>query len=81
MDFLNDLIGGWVASFRSKRTQAAAVGLATIGWQIYTLVKSGQPVPAELVLSFFGILGLWIKTDGERPTAPKPTPKPDEVAS
>ena len=80
MNFLNDWISGWVASFKSKRTQAAATGLFAIGWQIYTLVKSGQPVPPELILSFFGILGLWIKTDGERPTVPKPTDPKPEVA-
>lgn len=70
------IFDNWIKSFASKRTQVTAIGLVTLGWKIYQLIQAGQPVPAEYIVSFFGLLGLWVKTDGERPTVPKPVEPP-----
>ena len=58
-------------TFESKRTIAAVGGLASIAWQIYQLVQSGQDVPASLFIAGATIVGAWIWGDTVRPTVPK----------
>jgi hypothetical protein len=68
-------------TFNSDRTKLAVFTLASIGFQIYRLVATGQDVPSVLILGGVSVVVAWITGDTIRPTKQSRLVKPDEVAS